>query len=337
MKLPLTKDMSNQEIAQVLRFVAGVLSLKETNFFRVRAYVNAAEVVAKLPQELKVMFVTNPNFEELPAIGEALEKKLIELFTTGDVKALQKYVKSIPAGTYPISQVHGIGVKRAYRLAKHFHLDNQKTATADLLKLAQANQLASLAGFGRKSQQDIIEAIQSQHQTQRIPYQLAKRQADHLIRQLITSQCVLRAEVMGSLRRQTKDVGDIDIGLVANDMGRVKETVKKMKSVKRVIVGGKQQLRLTLDNNWQVDMKSVPTEEWGSFLQHYTGSKEHNIKLRELALKKGLSLSEHGIKIKSEKKQLKFADETDFYHYLGLKWIDPQERIGGSEIEKAKL
>jgi DNA polymerase (family 10) len=107
--------------------------------------------------------------------------------------------------------------------------------------------------------------------------------------------------------------------------------------VKTVLAAGDNLIRLILDNNWQVDLKLATPEEWGSFIQHFTGSKEHNIHLREIALKKGYSLSEHGIKMKETGKLKQFADEKEFYHFLGFEWIPPAERVGGPELEKYLL
>lgn len=337
MHLQLRKDLTNHEISELFDFIASVLDLQGANKFRVRAYDNAASTIAQLNQELKEMFLSNPDFEKLPGIGETLQEKLIELFTTGTIKAFQRYVKDLPAGVFTLSTVHGIGVKKAYKIASHYDLESEDKALAKTLDLAKQGKIRHLDGFGEKSEKDLITAIEGHIITKRFPYGEAIKVAQRIKEELIACEAVEKVEVLGSLRRHTETVGDVDLGIAINDMGRVKEFVKAMKSVKRIVVAGDQLIRVMTTDDWQVDIKVATPEEWGAFLQHFTGSKEHNIKLREFALKKGYSLSEHGIKINGESTPKKFETEEAFYTFLGFKWIPPEKRIGGPELEAYKL
>ncbi|HEX7017623.1 MAG TPA: hypothetical protein VF209_01815 [Patescibacteria group bacterium] len=338
MELKLRKNLTNHEISQLFDFISGVLDLQGANKFRVRAYDNAASTVAQLDQELKDMFLSNPKFAELPGIGNTLQQKLTELFTTGNIKAFQEYVKDLPAGVFTLSTVHGIGVKKAYKIASAFNLGSEEEALATTMKLAQQGKIRHLDSFGEKSEKELITALENHIVTKRIPYNEALQVANRLKEELITCEDIEKVEVLGSLRRQTETVGDIDLGIAIKDIGRVKECVKQLKSVKRIIVAGDQLLRIQTLDNWQVDIKISALDEWGSFLQHFTGSKEHNIKLREYALRQGYSLSEHGIKMKSDQDRIKkFKTEEEFYTFLGLKWIPPEKRIGAEEIEQSKV
>jgi DNA polymerase (family 10) len=339
MTLHLHKHMSNQELGEVFAFIAGVLALQGADRFRIRAYDNAAAAIAQFPKELHEMFLTDPDFNDVPAIGETLNQKLTELFTTGTIKAFQEYVKDIPAGTYPLVKVQGIGVKKAYKLATTFKLEDETTALIETLKVAQQGKIRSLDGFGEKSEKVIIEALQSYVERPRMPYSQAQAQANKVIAELKACPAISQIEALGSLRREAPTIGDIDLGIAITDIGRVKEFVKNMKIVKKVLASGDNLLRVIIEGDHQVDIKIATEAEWGAFLQHFTGSKEHNIKLREFALKQGKSLSEHGIKIQADgqEKLIPFADETAFYQDLGLRWIPPQERLGQDEIEHAKL
>ncbi len=337
MHLPLSKHISNQDLAAAFKFISGVLALKGADRFRVRAYDNAASVIASLEQPLHEMFLSNPDFERLPGIGPTLEKKLVELFTTGNIKAFQEYTTDMPGGMFALSQVHGIGVKRAYQLCHHFHLEAAETVLADVLALAQTHQIRDLDGFGEKSEADLLENLQHHTTQSRMPYEQARAVADQLIEQLGDCPGLEKVEALGSLRRHATSVGDIDLGLVVTDIGRVKNYVKTMKGVERHTVAGDNVIRIFLKSGEQIDMKTATPAEWGAFLQHYTGTKEHNIKLREFALKKGLSLSEHGIKETATGKLHTFTTEEAFYNFLGLKWIEPSQRLGGQEIDQAKL
>lgn len=340
MTLPLHQKMTNHEISVVLDFISGVLALKGEDRFRVRAYQNAAAAVDQYPEQLWELFKHHQNLDDVPAIGQTLTEKLTELFTTGTIQAFQKYVQDIPAGVWALTPIHGIGVKKAYKLSHAFHLEDEKTALRELFSRAQAGEVSKLEGFGVKSEQELIEALQHHVVQERMPRAVAAPIAERLVQTLLTCPAIQKAEALGSLRRHTATVGDIDIGIATNDIGLVKTFVKSMKSVKRMIIEGDQVMRVMLDSDHQVDIKVSPLDEWGSFLQHYTGSKEHNIKLREFALRQGKSLSEHGIKetdIQGHTVIKKFTSEKDFYTYLGLKWMPPEERLGTTEIEAAKL
>jgi DNA polymerase (family 10) len=208
---------------------------------------------------------------------------------------------------------------------------------ADVKKLAQSGKIRLLDGFGEKSETELITIIDNHQVQTRIPYSQAHSIAETFLNQLITCEAITTAEMLGSLRRHNPTIGDIDIGIATTNIGLVKNCVNDMKIVKRVVASGPQLIRVILESGFQVDIKVSTAEEWGAFLQHFTGSKEHNIKLREYALDKGLSLSEHGIKNTDTGKLTTFSDETAFYNYLGLQWIPPQNRVGGSEIEAALL
>lgn len=340
MQLALHKKMSNQELSEVLNFISGVLALRKANPFRVRAYQNAAAVIEQYDRQLHEMFLTDPDFDKIPGIGDTLQTKLTELFTTGNIKAFQEYVSDIPAGTYILDKVPGLGVKKAYKLASLFHLDNPDTALADLLEVAKAGKIRDIEGFGEKSEAVIIEALKFRIDKKRLPLAEAMAVATELLAELRQCPAVTRAEALGSLRRQLETVGDIDLGIAVSDIEVVKNYIKQLPHVKKVLVAGDQMIRVMLHDNHQVDIKVATPEEWGAFLQHFTGSKEHNIRLREFALKQGKSLSEHGIKVTDKEgatHQEKYPDEESFYLALGLNWIKPEDRVGRDEITKAKL
>ncbi|PIR59135.1 MAG: hypothetical protein COU69_01980 [Candidatus Pacebacteria bacterium CG10_big_fil_rev_8_21_14_0_10_56_10] len=346
MKLPLSKHLSNQEISRVLEFVAEVLALKNANPYRVRAYQNAAASIAEFDQQLHRMFLTDPEFDNIPAVGDTIATKLTELFTTGNIKAFQQYVKGVPEGAYVLQQVHGLGVKKAYNLAQELGLNDGETAIPKLLTAAQQGKVRELAGFGEKSEADIIHALQEhqqqgQRRQERLPLGEALEMAQGIVKILQDCPAVERVEVLGSLRRRRPTIGDIDIGIIAGSMTEVQNCLEQAQVVKDIRAAGDQLLRVVLVQSRQADIKSVPAEEWGSFLQHFTGSKEHNIQLRELALRQGKSLSEHGIKIKDadtgKMVVRQYGNEAEFYRELGLKLIPPPERRGKDEIERYRL
>jgi len=347
MQLPLSQQMSNEEIAQAFSFISQVVGIDPKNANRARAYEEAGVVIHQLNHELVAYFArlkkADPKtaatefakaVDQLPGIGSSIAAKLVELFTTGQIQSFQKYVKELPAGMYPLMQLYSIGAKKALKLATEFHLDNPANAIPFLLTVAKEGKVRELAGFGAKSEQDLIDVLQQQYHKGRIPVKQARQIAEQVQQALEKSKQVTQVSPLGSLRRGAETVGDVDLGVVAKDVLLLKTAIKEFPFVKKVLVAGDNMIRVILKDNFQVDIKLSPADEWGSFIQHFTGSKEHNIRLRELALKKDLSLSEHGIKIKQTGEMKKFADEKEFYHFLGFHLIPPAERVGGGEFEK---
>jgi len=339
MNLPLNKTMSNQEISHVMEFISEVIGLNPDNRFRVKAYQEAAEVIAQWDTPLIDIYADNEEadaakiYDQIPGIGKSITEKLIELFSTGNIKSFQKYVKDIPAGVYALCQVNGIGAKRAYKICNNFKVSD-KNALNDVVKLAKAGKIRQLDGFGEKSEADLIKFIDDYQKIERMPYEVAKQLADQVVSALSVCQSITKLEVLGSLRRHHTTIGDVDLGIATDDVEQTQECIKKLKIVKRVVVSGEGLIRIILKSGQQVDIKISPQDEWGSFLQHFTGSKEHNIMLRKCALKKGLSLSEHGIKDRRSGEVTKYSSEEDFYKRLGLELIPPSERKGGTELER---
>ncbi len=335
MILPLSKTISNQDLGQILGFIAEVLALQGADRFRIRAYQNAAVVIEQQPEPLHEMFLSNPDFDNLPGIGKVLNEKLVELFTTGNVKALQDYVKDVPENVFKLSKVPGIGAKRASLLISTFKLEDSKNIIKDLLDIAKAGKIRVLPSFGEKSELQLITMLENFEEKKRLPFAEAEAVALKLKKELEGCDGVIQVEVLGSLRRQSTTVGDIDLGVATDNTSLLEQHLKTMPLIKRIVGFGEGSARVKLQDEHQVDIKFAPLTEWGSFLQHFTGSKEHNIRLREFALKQGKSLSEHGIKMDGTQK--KFAKEDEFYAELGLKWIPPKERKGTDEISRYAL
>jgi DNA polymerase (family 10) len=350
MQLSLSSQMSNQEIGKIFSFIAEVLAAQPGNQYRVRAYEDAgvfieqqnhslaedyAQLRQKEPEKAREIF--REKLLAMPAIGESIADKLLELFETGNISSFQKYLKNVPAGVYPLVQLSGIGYKKASKLAEAFKLDSANMALEKVLEAAQAGEVRDLEGFGEKSELALIDLLQAQYQKTRIPYAQAKKEADELVQAVSKIPALSQVTVLGSLRRQAATVGDIDLGACAEDEAALRAALTQIPLIKKVLVAGDNMIRIYTTHDRQVDLKLSKSAEWGSFLQHFTGSKEHNIRLREIALKKGFSLSEHGIKIKATGELKKFANEADFYQFLGFALIPPAQRIGGTEFSRYQL
>lgn len=342
MKLKLSKTMTNGEIAEVLKFISEILSLEEDNHFRTKAYQEAAEVIAQWNEPLMDIYADHSDeeaaqiFIDMPGVGESIAAKLVELFKTGSIKSFNSYVKELPEGMSELCQVAGIGAKRAYRICSQLPVRAEQPLV-DVLALAKQGRVRELEGFGEKSEAELIRALENYQAQGRMSYEVASLLADELVWELKKDPHLKKVAVLGSLRRHHTSIGDIDLGIVTDDLSATKDLINNFKLAKRVVILGDGLMRLQLKDGHQVDIKISPAEEWGSFLQHFTGSKEHNIKLRRFALTQGLSLSEHGILDKKTGQVSKFADERQFYARLGLHLIPPTERIGGAEIERYRL
>jgi DNA polymerase (family 10) len=332
--------MSNQEIAKLFKDIAAAYSIKDEKKFRfqIMAYQKAADTVSSLTSEI-IDFYKDDKLNSLPGIGQTIKSHLQELFKTGKVTQFEWALRDIPEAIFPLLDIPSFGPKKAYRLVTEFHLNNPKTVLEDLEKIANQGKIAKMDGFGEKSQNDIIRAITEfrlgKGKTTRMTLPYAAEVADKMVSYLKQSKDVIKAEPLGSLRRKMATIGDIDIAVATNNPRDVLDYFTSYPYKERVIEKGDISSSLLVSGGKQVDLMTSPPEAFGSLLQHFTGSKNHNVHLRELSLKKGLSLSEKGIKNLSKKSLpiQKYASEEKFYEAIGLQWIPPEMREDKGEIE----
>jgi DNA polymerase (family X) len=328
--------MSNQEISLLFRNIAATYAIKNEKqyHFQIIAYQNASEIIKDLTFELKELYKQN-KLSDLPGIGNTIKSHLEELFETGKVKYFNQVQKSIPKAVFTLLNLPTFGPKKAYRLAKEFHLSNPETAIDRIKQLALSNKISKLDGFGEKSQADILQAIEEyeknsgKQRRMNLPY--AMETADKLIAYLKVLESVEKIDILGSLRRKKETIGDIDIAVATKNPKIVLDYFTKYSALERVLEKGDTTASILISGGVQIDLMTQPPKSYGSLLQHLTGSKEHNVKLREMAMRKGLSLSEYGIKKKGKIES--FDDEVDFYNSLGMEWIPPEIRENQGEIE----
>jgi DNA polymerase (family X) len=330
--------MSNQQISRLLRHVAAAYTIKNEQKYRFQiiAYQRAADAIEASPTEATELYQEG-RLEALPGVGTSIRTHIEELFKTGQVSHFSWVLKDIPASVFPLLEVPSFGPKKAYKLVIHFNLTNPETVITDLENLATQGKVATLEGFGKKSEEDILTALQEFKRgikkNVRMVLPFATELAEKIITYLTASNDVLAAYPLGSLRRRRETIGDIDIAVSTNDPEAVLTHFTAFPYKERVIERGERTAGLIAAGGKHIDLMVQPPESFGSLLQHFTGSKEHNIKLRELALKKGMSLSEYGIKI--EEKMHTYDTEEKFYKALGLAWIPPEIRENNGEIELA--
>ena len=334
--------MSNTEIAKLLKNIATAYTVKNENKFKFQiiAYQKASEAIANLNGELMEYYKEN-KLDKIPGIGPTLKSHLIELFKKGSVRHFDWVLKGVPKSVFVLTDIPTFGPKKAFKLVSMFNLHDPKTVVNDLEKIAKENKISKLEGFGEKSQEDILKAIEEfrlgKGKTTRMTLPYAFRVAQKIAEYLYSNKNVLKAEALGSLRRRVSTIGDIDFAVATNNPKKVIDHFVSYPHTERIIEKGEVSASILISGGRQIDLLIQPEESFGSLLQHFTGSKEHNVHLREYALKKCLSLSEYGIKyLKTKNKKLqKFAKEDDFYKAIGLSWIPPELRENTGEIELA--
>lgn len=328
------KHMTNLQVAKLLRAIAAALELTSgDNRFRIIAYQRAADAIEHSSSEVKDLW-DDGKLKDLPGVGEGIASSLDELFKTGKVRHFNAIIKPFPPALFELLEVPGIGPKTAYKLSKTLGLSKAHNAIAQLEKAAKAGQVRVIEGFGADSESDIVRSIaeyKGRSQRQLLP--IAQALAQQVIDWLKKIPQVKTADFLGSLRRQAATVGDIDISVASDEAKTVIEHFKNFPKKIRVLEAGTHTASLILPNDIQVDLMVQTPKSYGSLLQHFTGSKHHNIALREKALKQGYSLSEYGIKVKNQLKE--FSNEKDFYNFLGYDYIPPELREDTGELEAA--
>ena len=329
--------MTNREIAQLLRNIAAAYEVLGENRFRIIAYDRAAESIEHLTSELKDYW-DDGKLGEIPAVGETIAGHLDELFKTGSSKHFASVMGKVPQAIFPLLMVPGLGPKKAYKLVKALKLTSAKSVIEDLGKAAKAHRIASIEGFGEKSESDILTGLEAFKKGQIKENRMVLPEADAIAHEVLThirkSPDAKHTDTLGSLRRWVSTVGDVDIAVAT---AKPKEVIDHFITFphQKIIERGPTGASLLLHNGRQVDMRVGKPSAYGAMLQYFTGSKNHNIRLREYALTKGMSLNEYGIKDIRTGKLRTFETEEAFYKALGLAFIPPEIREDKGEIEAA--
>jgi len=325
--------MKNSEVARVFQDIADLLELKGENVFKIRAYQKAARAIEHYPRELKVMIEEGEDLQSIPGVGEAIAKKATELITTGKLGYYENLKTEFPAGITNLLAIPGIGPKTANKLSTELGI-----STVDELERAiEDGRVAQLFRLGEKTAENMLRQIQAlRRKDQRIPIGEALPIVDGIVAALSSVSGVRNLTAAGSLRRFRETVGDIDLMGTADDPEEVIDAFVALPQIAQVLAKGSTKASAIVSNGLQIDLRMVEHDCFGSLLQYFTGSKQHNISLRERGHKQGLKLSEYGITVTATGKLEKFSREEDFYRRLGLQYIPPELREAQGEIEKAE-
>ncbi len=323
-------EISNAGVAKILHNVAAAYQIKKIgNIFQIRAYEGAADAIEHSTSEVKDLW-EEKRLAEIPGVGEKIKEYLIELFQTGKVKHFEAVLKNIPEVIFELLDVPGIGPQTAYKLSNLGIHDLN-----DLRVKIKSGELVK-KGFSAKIAEKILLGLkETSKRNKRILLPYASEQAKRVIEYLKKSPDVIDAHPLGSLRRMVATVGDLDFSVSSNNPKRVVEYFAKMPGVSRIVGKGENQATVILATGLQLDLLVGDPSSYGALLQHFSGSKHHNIHLRTIAEKKGLSLSEYGVRTSKNEKLIETKTEEEFYKLLGMQVPPPELREDQGEIEIA--
>jgi DNA polymerase (family X) len=322
------KSFTNSEVAKLLRSVAAAFIIKNTgNIFQIRAYENAADSIEQGTTEIFDLWQEG-KLSQVPNLGTNIQNYLNELFIKGKVSHFEEVKKGIPNVVFELLDIPGIGPKTALKLSEMGVLDRE-----DLKKKIKNNELQE-KGFSPKVAQNILTGfLQITRKGNRMLLPYAYSHADRILAYLRQCPDVIKVHVLGSLRRMAATVGDLDFAVSSNNPENVVKYFCRMPQSARIIDQGQTKASVALQSGLQADLLVGSPESYGALLQHFTGSKAHNIHLRTLAGKIGLSLSEYGVK--KAGKLIKTETEEQFYKLLGMQVPLPEIREDTGEIEAA--
>jgi DNA polymerase (family 10) len=325
--------VKNREVASVLRELADSMELLGEDRYRVANYRDAATRVEHHHEPIEVMAAEH-RVEQLHGIGKSIGAKILEYLETGKVAAIEERRPRVPEAALRLMQIPGIGPKRAMQFAREL---NVKTI-ADLQSALDSGQIAALPRLGEKIADALRQELQRlDTRSQRLPLAIALPAAEEVVRQLQRCPAVESISPAGSIRRWRDTTGDIDILVASRDPQQVIHAFTTLPVVKQVLGAGDTRASIINVADVQVDLRVVAPESIGAALQYFTGSKEHNVKLRAIAVRKGLKLNEYGVfAVDDDTVNLASRTEAEVYAAIGLPWIPPELREGAGEVELAR-
>ena len=332
-------SLSNREIADIFERCADMLQIRGDNIHRVLSYRRAAETIRALPRDLNAISQEG-GLTQLTHIGKTIAAKIDEMLDSGELDFYNRLKIEIPDGLVDIMHINGVGPKKA----KLFWKQLDVTSISQLQQAAEENQLAGLAGMGKKSQRKILDGIEAlSRQSGRTPIGEALPAAGRILDSLLELPQALEGALAGSIRRGRETIGDVDILIASDHAAPIMAAFVNMENVARVLGHGATKSSVELLSGLQADLRVLEKARWGTALHYFTGSQAHNVKMRQIALDRGLSLNEHAFSpVDDSKRVMESAEkilcdtEEQVYQRLGLPFVPPELREDSGEIEAAK-
>ena len=323
---------ANDRAAALLDEYAELTTMTGGDPFRARVYTRAAKAVAAYPQD--VSGFPAAALQQIPGVGKSIAAKLAEIAASGSFAELEDLRADIPAGVRQLTQIPALGPRRALQLYRQL----QVSSPAELRVAIEAGQLNGLRGFGPKSADKLLRGLDLLETAGgRVLLNVAARTAAAVIDAVSAAPGCLRTAPAGSLRRAAESVGDVDVLAAAADSGPLMAALTAMPEAAEVIASGPTKTSIRTAAGLQVDLRVVPLDSWGAALQYFTGSQQHNVRIREMAVRQQLKLSEYGLFDAESGELIVSRTEEEVYERLGLAWIPPMLREDSGEIEAARL
>ncbi|HXV03102.1 MAG TPA: DNA polymerase/3'-5' exonuclease PolX [Gaiellaceae bacterium] len=320
----------NAQVAEQFDLLADLLELEGEQQFRVLAYRRAADTIRTSGSPI-AQLAKEGKAKDLPGIGQTIQSKIVQIVDKGEIEALTKRKASIPAGVADFLRIPALGPKTARRIWQDLGIET----VDDLRKAAEAEQLRTLPGLGAKTEERILKALDEKPVEQRTLLAVALPAVLAVVEVLREHEAANEVSEAGSVRRRTETVKDLDIIATASDPSALTEYFTKLRWVAEVEAKGKTKATVVSHDGLRFDLRVVPPDAYGNLLQHFTGSKAHNVALREDAVRRGLSISEYGVKDVESGEVWTSRTEEELYERLGYQWIPPELREGRGELKAA--
>jgi DNA polymerase (family X) len=323
-------SVRNAQIAEMFTRLADLLEIEEANPFRVRAYRNAARIIAAQSKSVADMVNQGAGLTDLPGIGKDLAEKIRQIVTTGVLVQLQEMESQTPPELTRLMRIAGLGPKKVKVLYTTLGI----TSVEALKKAAEEEKIRELKGFGQKTEERILAEIGREKKEKRFELAVVEEIAETLVTRLKESSGVIEAVAAGSYRRRQETVADLDLLVSCKRGSRVMDEFVQYEQVEKVISKGETRSTVSLRSDFHVDLRVVPERSFGAALHYFTGSKAHNIAVRLLGVKKGLKINEYGV-LRGDR-WIAGRTEADVYRRVDLPYIEPELRENRGEIEAAQ-
>ena len=321
---------ANDTTAALLSEYAELLLMTGGDGFRARIYEKAARSIAG--QSADISRLSAAALQKIPGVGKSIAEKVGEISATGTFGALERLRADIPDGVLQLTRIPALGPKRALLL----HTELQVSSPAELRAAITAGRLAGLRGFGAKSEEKLLRGIELLEAAgDRVLLNVAAQTAARVVEAVSAAPGCLRCEYAGSLRRCRETIGDVDVLAAAADSAPLMAALTGLPEVADVIASGPTKTSIRTDAGLQVDLRVIPLDAWGAALQYFTGSQAHNVRVREIAVRKKLKLSEYGLFDAASGDLIVSRTEAEVYERLGMAWIPPTLREDTGEVQAA--
>ncbi len=323
----------NKELAGIFEKIADILEFLGDNPYRIGSYRRAANLISELPDDIEELYRSG-KLTKLPGIGSSTLLKIEEFLRTGTVKKYEDLRKKVPEDLLELMDVPGVGPKTLRAAYDKLGVRTKE----DFMRVLKDGTLAKLPGFGPKKVENILKGIELWKSTQeRIPITEAYPMAQDVLEYMRGTKGIKEISIAGSLRRFKETIGDIDLLVSAEkkDWREIHEHFVRYPEISKVLAKGETKSSVVLKNGRQVDLRTVEPKSWGAALQYFTGSKEHNIRVRDIAKEKGLKVNEYGVFRADTDERLGGETEEEVYRLVGMQWVPPELRENWGEVELA--